>query len=55
MAYLTLVLLTGLCFVFPPAWIYAVLGAGALLYLYPLLTLGVLLAGGVALYYIHQH
>jgi hypothetical protein len=48
MLFTTLVILTLLCLALPITRVYAVIGAGLLLYLYPLLTIGTLLFMGGA-------
>lgn len=50
----TLVAITLLCLVFPSTRIYAVIGTGLLLFLYPLWAIGFLLTGGVAYYYLQE-
>lgn len=55
MSFITLVVLIALCLAFPPTRIYAVIGTGLLLYIYPLMTLGVLLFAGIAYFLIQNH
>ena len=51
MSFITLVVLTALCLVFPPTRIYAVILSGLLLYIYPAAALGVLTVAGIAYYF----
>ena len=51
MSFITLVVLTALCLVFPPTRIYAVILSGLLLYIYPAAALGVLSIAGIAYYF----
>jgi len=53
MSFITLVVLTALCLVFPPTRIYAVILSGLLLYIYPAAALGILSVAGVA-YFIYR-
>lgn len=54
MLFTTLVVIAALCLVFPSTRIYAVISAGTAFYLYPYLTLGILLVAGIAYYFIHR-
>jgi hypothetical protein len=51
---ITLVVITLLCLVFASTRIYAVIGTGLLLFLYPFLTIGFLFAAGIAYYYYQE-
>ena len=51
---ITLVVITLLCLIFPSTRIYAVIGTGLLLFLYPLWAIGTLLTGGVVYYYLQE-
>jgi hypothetical protein len=51
MTFITLVVLTALCLVFPPTRIYAVILSGLLLYIYPAAALGILAIAGIAYYF----
>jgi hypothetical protein len=55
MTVITLVVLAALCLVFPPTRIYSVILTGLLLYIYPYVTLGVLLVSGIAYYQFRKH
>ena len=55
MSFIWLAVFTALCVAFVPARPYAALGLGALLYLYPWETAGLLLIAGVALLLIRHH
>ena len=55
MTFLTLVVITALCLVFPPTQMFAVVGAVGLLLIYPYETLGVLLVAVPAFYFFQQH
>ena len=54
MTFITLVVITVLCLVIPVTRIYAVIGAGLLLYFYFYLTISILLVAGIAFYYFHR-
>ena len=54
MMFITLAVTTVLFLLFPPTRIYAVICTGLLLYLYPFLTIGILLAAGIAYYYFRE-
>ena len=54
MLFITLAVTTGLFLLLPPTRLYAVIDMGLLLYLYPFLTIGLLLIAGVAYYYIRE-
>ena len=49
--YYTLVVLAAICLAFPPTRIYSVILTGLLLYIYPYVTLGVLVLAGIAFYF----
>ena len=51
-SYLTFAVVSLLCLVFPPARIYGAIGWTLLLIAYPYWTLGVILAAGIAYYYL---
>ncbi len=51
---ITLVVITLLCLIFPSTRIYSVIGMGLLLFLYPLVFIGVLLLAGIAYYYLQE-
>jgi fatty-acid desaturase len=51
MTFITLVVITALCFLLPTTRLYAVIGAGMLLYFYTYLTIGVHLFAGIAFYF----
>ena len=53
MLFTTFVVITALCLLIPITRMYAVIGAGLLLYFYTYLTLGVLLVAGGAFFYYH--
>ena len=53
MSFITLVVLTALCLVFPPTRIYAVILSGLLLYIYPAAALGVITVAGI-FYFIYR-
>ena len=53
MTFITLAVITVLCLALPLTRMYAVIGAGLLLYFYTYLTLGVLLVAGGAFFYYH--
>ena len=48
MAFITLAVMTALCFLLPVTRIYGIVGVGILLYFRPYLTLGVLALAGIA-------
>jgi len=54
MAFFTVAVMSALCLVLASTRKYAVLGAGLLLYFYPLPTLGLLVVAGIAYYYIYR-
>lgn len=54
MEFITLLLITGLCLVFPPTRIYAVIGATLLLYFFFHLTLGFLIVAGAVYYFVRN-
>ena len=51
---ITLVVITLLCLIFPSTRIYAVIGTGLLLFLYPLWATGLLLLAGVVYFYFQE-
>jgi len=51
MTVITLVVLAALCLAFPPTRIYSVILTGLLLYIYPYVTLSVLVLAGIAFYF----
>ena len=55
MSFIWLAVFTALCVLFVPARPYAALGLGALLYLYPWATAGLLLAAGVISFLVRRH
>ena len=55
MTFITLVVLTALCLVFPPTRIYAVILSGLLLYIYPTAALGILALAGIAYYFYRRN
>ena len=54
MLFITLAVTTVLFLLFPPTRLYAVIDMGLLLFLYPFLTIGILLLAGVAYYYFRE-
>jgi len=48
------VVITLPCLIFPSTRIYAVIGTGLLLFLYPLWAIGLLLAGGILYYFLQK-
>ena len=51
MTFITLAVITALCFVFAATRKYGVVGSGLLLYFQPVLAIGVLILAGIAYYY----
>ena len=51
MAFLTVAVISALCLLLPVTRVYGVIGAGILLYFYPVPTIGILLTGGAAFFY----
>ena len=54
MTFVTVAVITALCFVFASTRKYGVIGTGLLLYFQPYFTIGVLLLAGAAYYYINR-
>jgi hypothetical protein len=54
MTFVTVAVITALCFVFSSTRKYGVIGTGLLLYFQPLLAVGVLAVAGVAYFYLHR-
>jgi len=54
MAFFTVAAISALCLLLPVTRVYGVIGAGILLYFYPIPTLGILLSGGAAFYFFHK-
>ena len=54
MLFITLAVTTLLFLIFPPTRLYAVIDMGLLLFFYPFLTIGLLLAAGIAYYYFQE-
>ena len=55
MSFITLVVLTALCLIFPPTRIYAVILSGLLLYIYPTAALGILAITGITYYFYRRN
>jgi len=54
MTYFTVATISALCLLLPVTRVYGVIGAGILMYFYPVPTLGILLIGGAAFYFLHK-
>ena len=54
MAFFTVAAVSALCLLLPVTRVYGVIGAGILLYFYPFPTLGILLLGGAAFYFLRK-
>ena len=54
MTYFTVAAVSALCLLLPVTRVYGVIGAGILMYFYPIPTLGILLSGGAAFYFFHK-
>ena len=54
MTFVTVAVITALCFVFASTRKYGVIGTGLLLYFQPLLAVGVLAVAGVIYFYLHR-
>ena len=54
MTFVTVAVITALCFVFASTRKYGVIGTGLLLYFQPLLAVGVLAVAGVTYFYLHR-
>ena len=54
MTFITVAVITALCFVFASTRKYGVIGTGLLLYFQPFFTVGALLFAGVAFFYLHR-
>ena len=54
MTFFTVAVIAALCLLLPITRVYGVIGAGILLYFHPFLTLGILLTGGTAFYFIRK-
>ena len=54
MTFVTVAVITALCFVFSSTRKYGVIGTGLLLYFQPLLAVGVLAVAGAAYFYLHR-
>jgi hypothetical protein len=54
MTFVTVAVITALCFVFASTRKYGVIGTGLLLYFQPQYTVGVLLLAGIAYFYLHR-
>ena len=53
MFFITLVVITAVCFLLPTTRLYGIIGAMLLLYFYTYLTIGILLLAGIA-FYLHR-
>jgi len=53
MTYFTVAVISALCLLLPVTRVYGVIGAGILVYFYPL-TIGLLLLGGAAFYFLRK-
>ena len=51
MAFFTVAAISALCLLLPITRVYGVIGAGILLYFYPVPTIGILLSGSAAFFY----
>jgi len=54
MAFFTVAAISALCLLLPVTRVYGVIGAGILLYFYPVPTIGILLTGGAVFYFFHK-
>ena len=54
MTFITVAVITALCFVFASTRKYGVIGTGLLLYFQPFFTVGALLLAGIAFLYLHR-
>ena len=54
MTFITVAVITALCFVFASTRKYGVIGTGLLLYFQPILAVGVLAVAGIAYFYLHR-
>ncbi len=54
MAFFTVAAVSALCLLLPVTRVYGVIGAGILVYFYPIPALGILLLGGAAYLYFHK-
>jgi len=54
MTYFTVATISALCLLLPVTRVYGVIGAGILMYFYPVPTLVILLIGGAAFYFLHK-
>ena len=54
MTFVTVAVITALCFVFASTRKYGVIGTGLLLYFQPLLAVGVLAVAGITYFYLHR-
>jgi hypothetical protein len=54
MTYFTVATISALCLLLPVTRVYGVIGAGILVYFYPFSTLGILLIGGIAFYFLRK-
>ena len=54
MTYFTVAVISALCLLLPVTRVYGVIGAGILVCFYPFPTLGILLIGGAALYFLRK-
>ena len=54
MTFVTVAVITALCFVFASTRKYGVIGTGLLLYFQPLLAVGVLDVAGITYFYLHR-
>ena len=55
MAFFTVAVISALCLLLPVTRVYGVIGAGILMYFYPVPTLGILLTcGAAAFYFFHK-
>jgi hypothetical protein len=54
MTFVTVAVITALCFVFSSTRKYGVIGTGLLLYFQPFFAVGVLAVAGVAYFYLHR-
>ena len=54
MTYFTVATISALCLLLPVTRVYGVIGAGILMYFYQVPTLGILLIGGAAFYFLHK-
>jgi hypothetical protein len=51
MTYFTVAVISALCLLLPVTRVYGIIGAGILVYFYPVPSIGLLLLGGIAFYF----